>query len=671
MTPRWGRLARVLRDLGAVFAFLAVFLSGSIPLPVTLAFGAAVAASLWGLRPFSGRAALSAVALLLLAFALFGLAFRGLLDLVVAAVSFAALVASHRMLSDETARTDLQVHLAALLLIAGGAAVSGELFYAPCLFGFAACATTSLGLQVVAGEAQDALHVPLGRVLRPLGGGFGWAVLGAVAFFVLFPRLSWNMAARRAPPGLGGTTGMSDRVRLGGGGDLKTSPRVVARVALDPDPGTETLGAYFPGRTFDTFEGSEWRGSGTALPPAHRVTLREVGPGQVLQSIELLPAYGARTLIALDEPTRLGPATALTASGSGRTQLVEVTDEEVRFADGANAYSYQAWSQPDARRRVPEVLTDVLRYTRLPREVDPRVHALAKELAGDTQDPAVAAQRITEHLQTRYAYTLELPGEVQDPLADFLFERRMGHCEHFATAGAVLLRSLGFASRVTAGFYGGERLGGVYVLRAGDAHAWVQVWAPGRGWLTFDPTPAEGRSSRPQRLWARIVDWYEELEALWRARVVDYSFRDQFLFVRGLVRPPRQVERAPDAPRDGPGRLPAAAWLVAAGAAGLVFWLLARRGRRRGPPPHPAAGFLDALEAALRRAGVPRLPGEGVEELAARLGAQKDPAAPPVRAAVRRYLEARFGGRPLAPGERRQLLDAVARAPRREESLVT
>ena len=66
-------------------------------------------------------------------------------------------------------------------------------------------------------------------------------MLGALAFFILFPRLNWNMAGRRAAPGLGATTGLADTVRLGGAGTLKSNPRVVLRAHLTPDPGVEQL----------------------------------------------------------------------------------------------------------------------------------------------------------------------------------------------------------------------------------------------------------------------------------------------------------------------------------------------------------------------------------------------------------------------------------------------
>ena len=104
------------------------------------------------------------------------------------------------------------------------------------------------------------------------------------------------------------------------------------------------------------------------------------------------------------------------------------------------------------------------------------------------------------YLKTRFGYTLQLPRTpVNDPIANFLFERKQGHCEYFASSMAVMLRTLGIPSRVVNGFRSDEfnDLTGNYVVRAKDAHSWVEAYFPGYGWQTFDPTPA-GASGTPQ-----------------------------------------------------------------------------------------------------------------------------------------------------------------------------
>ena len=92
-------------------------------------------------------------------------------------------------------------------------------------------------------------------------------------------------------------------------------------------------------------------------------------------------------------------------------------------------------------------------------------------------------------------YTLQLSRTVpHDPLANFLFERKQGHCEYFASSMAVMLRTLGIPSRVVNGFRTGEfnDLTSQYVVRASNAHSWVEAYFPGYGWIAFDPTPGRG-----------------------------------------------------------------------------------------------------------------------------------------------------------------------------------
>jgi len=110
------------------------------------------------------------------------------------------------------------------------------------------------------------------------------------------------------------------------------------------------------------------------------------------------------------------------------------------------------------------------------------------------------------YLRTRFGYTLQLPRVLpHDPLANFLFERKQGHCEYFASAMAVMLRTLRIPSRVVNGFQTGEYndLTSQYVVRASNAHSWVEAYFPGYGWVAFDPTPAAPLEVRNG--WSRML----------------------------------------------------------------------------------------------------------------------------------------------------------------------
>jgi transglutaminase-like putative cysteine protease len=424
---------------------------------------------------------------------------------------------------------------------------------------------------------------------------------------------------------------------------------------LQPDPGVEMLDQYWPGRSFDTFDGREWTGSGIARQPRSRVDLgRTRGKPRLLQ-VELLPGYDSRTLVALDRPVMFANAVQLSATGSARATLVQVVDEEVRVNENANAYSYQAYSlSPDAAQEKTELdeLDNPEKYTRLPK-IDARVEQKAAEIVAGETDPLAAGHKLEQWLRSSFSYSLELGPETEDPLATFLFDRKEGHCEHFATALAVMLRSQGFAARVTAGFFGGERIADAYVVRAGDAHAWVQVFEPATGWVLLDATPPSGRGARPNALLEWMTSTYEWLQAQWRSKVIDYSFQDQLQIAQNLVRPPKT---GTSSSLSGP---PKEAWLTAAVVAMVVYaaWRLARGGKAK--KKHPATGFLGKIEDRLRGAGIAVQAEEPLEELVVRLEGAKHPVAPAARAASSAYLGARFGGRQVDAATQIALLAAI------------
>ncbi len=656
------RLRLMLRDasIGAAFASMAV--SGQIAIWAVGLFLLALVLALLGRRPFARSPRLTALLLVPLGGALYLSVAAGQMDLVVAACSFAAFVAGQRMLSLPGPGTDGQVLLAGLLMIAGGAALSGELLFAVFLVGFAVLASLALGMTVVEAAVPEGEQLPVRAVVRPLAMGLVFAVAGAVAFFIFFPRLNWNMGARRASPGLGtATSGFSDTVRLGGTGTLKSNPRVVLRARLSPDPGNEHLGAYWVGRTYDTFDGQEWTTIGNPSGRrGTRVTLRPGAESLVHQRIELLPAYGSRTLIALETPARLGNAVAHTPAGSRRTSLQELGGDELRFMVQALGYTYEVYSVPPGTNTVPGKLQPLERdqLLALPDALDPRVEQLARRVAGNEKEPLAAANKLVSFLQREYAYTLELGGEMEDPVANFLFERREGHCEHFATALTLMLRSLGFQARLATGFFGGERVADEYIVRAGDAHAWTHVLVPGTGFVTVDATPPAFRTSQSQPWLESLVTLYEAIEARWRTSVVDYTFRDQLNFVRGMVRPPKQRGAEEQRTRLPPAR----AWAMALVVGAVVYaaWsFLSRRGART--PVHQATRFVDAVERQLARAGIRPLEGETLEDVSARLAREAHPLAPTLAPLTRRYLEARFGQRPLLSGESARLLQELER----------
>ena len=639
---RSARLQLLLRDLAAGAAFAAMAISGQVPVWAVVVFVIALVLALAGRRPLSdGR--LSAVILFGAVVLVYAAVLVEQLDLVVAACVTASLLTAQRLLSRPTGRTTDQVQLVSLLMVAGGAVLSADLLFALCLVVYAALGVLAQGLSVVA-EVPGGPLPPIGRVLRPLGLGVALALVGSLVLFLLFPRLSWNVAARRAGASLGGaTTGFADGLRLGGAGLLKSNPRVVFRARIDPDPGTDGLDAYWVGRRFDTFDGVQWSSAGRRGPPSRQVLLGAPGRKLVRQEIDLLPAYGSRTLVALDTPVRFADAESQQTTFSVRAEIYSSGAREVRLVGPSEHVTYRAFSTAGQDRIPPEdAAPERTRRLQLPKGLDPRIPALAETLAeGAVGDRAVARQ-IERGLQSGYAYTLELPGRVKDPLADFLFDRRAGHCEDFATALAVLLRTRQIPARVVVGFHGGERAAGEYLVRAGDAHAWVEAEVDGYV-LRLDATPPQHRSAAGIGAAGWLLARWETLQIRWLDRVVEYSLLDQSQLVqriRGRSGQTAGTARAEKRRDEG-----AAVALAALGAAFLVALLLGRRGASSDP-----VELGRRLSRLLRRGG--RLgPGGWLD--GARVGEAE---LAPVREGIARYREARFGRRPLLPGEGRRLV---------------
>ncbi len=167
------------------------------------------------------------------------------------------------------------------------------------------------------------------------------------------------------------------------------------------------------------------------------------------------------------------------------------------------------------------------RYLKLP-PLDPRIPNLAETITAANNSNYDKAVTLERYLATHFGYTLELPRAMpQDPLANFLFERKKGHCEYFASSMAVMLRSLHIPSRIVTGFRGGEfnDLTGQYLVRASDAHSWVEAYFPGAGWISFDPTPAGSVPTRSG--WSRMQLYMDAAASFWREWIINYDVNHQ------------------------------------------------------------------------------------------------------------------------------------------------
>ena len=254
------------------------------------------------------------------------------------------------------------------------------------------------------------------------------------------------------------------------------------------------VGAFALGR----YEAGAWSPRGP-----ERETVK-AGPDGWLRLPDLtagaeLPSVDCEVFHAADHPSG-NPLTAVQGVVAVEMPELERIDEGLHLlpAPGAEGYDYRTVSRPCS-------LDDLARGAAVavpagaapewlalpPGSMGERIAGLAKVAAGE--GPVLdQLLRLRGHLRTTLAYSLrtENPKNL-DPLENFLFEEQKGHCEFFATAGALLARSLGVPSRVAYGWAGGTyyESSNLFVFRSREAHAWTEVLLEGYGWTVLDATP--------------------------------------------------------------------------------------------------------------------------------------------------------------------------------------
>jgi len=182
--------------------------------------------------------------------------------------------------------------------------------------------------------------------------------------------------------------------------------------------------------------------------------------------------------------------TTVSLAGAGRTDILSIGPAETATTESYTAVSAAAPSTPVSPSPVlpPALRARDLALAPLPA----RVAALARQLISYSADPYTRAWDIQFYLHNKYTYDTSPPATPvgRDPVDYFLFTSRRGFCTHFATAMVVLAREAGIPARLVTGYAAGRLDGGRFVVTTSDAHAWPELWIGGRGWLTFEPTPA-------------------------------------------------------------------------------------------------------------------------------------------------------------------------------------
>lgn len=457
----------------------------------------------------------------------------------------------------------------------------------------------------------------------------------AAVMFLLFPRLSgplWGFGSQKHA----GVTGLSSSMSPGDLSQLAQSDEIAFHVKFDgvAPPRSEM---YWRALVLHEYDGKTW--SSGNLP--WRGEASTVLAGAPVHYQVTLEANNLQVLYTLDLPTKLPEGTYLSASYETDTHSA-VTERKL----------YDVTSYPRAHYGVNTPGWMLRRDLALPKSGDPRTRELAQQWRDSAKSPEQVVRDALDmfHVQP-FHYTLQ-PGLLTsaDRMDEFLFQSRRGFCEHYAGAFVYLMRAAGIPAHVVIGYQGGTQnpLDDYYVVRQQEAHAWAEVWIPGRGWLRVDPTgavdPARveeglGDALPNEELAGSIFQRYPWLGAVRNSWDALDSGWDKWVLAYG---PELQAKFFSKVGLDYGDWLQLAFVLggLTAGLMGL-YWLYLlwdRRPPRLPPVPRDYARFC----ARLARLGLPRGGHEGPLDYAQRVAAARADLQGAVQEITDRYVELRY-----------------------------
>ncbi|TAL11610.1 MAG: DUF3488 domain-containing protein [Nitrospirae bacterium] len=692
----------------AAVAFTGLVLTGEIPSGLAVLGLAALAVTIartigWGgdrlVDRLVGLPTSVWTALLVAAFVSFGIDLLLISrDILPAAVHFLILLMVVKLFHLRHRKDFLQLYAISLSELLATAALTVDLWYAGVFVAYVFAAIWTLILYHLRNESEEA-HKGPSPIARPVTRQFFWTTNGiavgsfclTLVIFFLIPRIGTGFFQKNRTE-LIRTSGFSEKVDLGVIGAVKLDPTVVMRIEFPDVRGPVQNALYFRGAAYDTYDGRSW-GNRSAT----RRTLERTPDGVFLvstpQAAAAAESGGLRQEIlieALDTTVLFGAS--FVESIKGGFQIVQVDGVGglyLPFPTSAR-FQYSVRSVPD-RLREPDRTTESVSYPDLIRQrflqlpdVGSRVGALAREVAGDARTPYERARAVERHLQQKYQYSLDVSTAVSaSPVEDFLFTRKTGYCEHYATAMVVMLRTLGIPARLVTGFLPGvwNDFGNYYSVRQQDAHAWVEVYFPGSGWVTFDPTPSV--PSAAPSLFSRVGKVVDSIRLKWDRYVVQYSFRDQMAAAKSLREGGEKVRTEVSGLLSAltRGLASAKAWLagsaraygwilvggLAAGAlvVGLVLVWRGRGGGARQADPRTArqVAAIQLYERMLRileAQGLLKSPGATPLEFARQVARERGEAARYVEPLTGLYCRVRFGQAPFSSDDDRQARELLA-----------
>jgi len=480
-------------------------------------------------------------------------------DLLPAGTHFLLILLNVKLLTLQNRRDYRHLYAISLMAVLAAAALTTDLWYVSVFVAYLLTVVWSLLLYHLTGgtaasspgPAHDISGAP--STAPRMTGRFFWLTNGialstfvlTLLIFFLIPRISVGILQKSRGEGLR-TTGFSERVDLGMIGSVKEDPQVVMRVELPDQPAASRERVYLRGLAYDQYNGRSWSFSsrqrrslglvadGTFIVRSGANRKNPVGLSEPLRQDILLEALDTSVLFAAPFAESLsGDFTGLQLDSMTGLHLPYPSTSRIRYSVVSREHRNLPEEQTSAAHDYASAIRD--RYLQLPNRSE-RIEALARRVTDGAATPFDKATAVLEHLLSSYAYSLEAETATSShPIDEFLFTRKTGYCEHYATAMVLMLRSIGIPSRLVTGFLATEwnEFGNYYTVRQRDAHAWVEVYYPQSGWITMDPTPPNPVALAPS-LWVSFQRFAESMRLRWDRVFIRYSGRDQLAFIHSL-----------------------------------------------------------------------------------------------------------------------------------------
>ena len=459
-----------------------------------------------------------------------------------------------------------------------------------------------------------------------------------LVLFILFPRVAgplWGLP----DDAHNGMSGLSDNMTPGSISKLSQSDAVAFRVNFSSALPAPAL-RYWRGPVMTKYDGRTWSADNPAATQAPQLQLA----GQPVEYDVTLEPHNKRWLFALDMPATLPPHSSITPG------LLLLADQPV-----TQRMRYDMVSYPRYRAGLTLSEAERQRAVYLPEDANPRTLALAAQWRRSAKNDAQVMQQALKMFREQpFVYTLNPPLLGENPVDDFLFNTQRGFCEHYAGSFAVLMRAAGIPARIVTGYLGGEvnPFGNYLIVRQSDAHAWVEIWLKGQGWLRVDPTAAVSSARVEQGIGAALPaaeplpalarldnTWLRKLRLSldgvnnsWNQWVLGYDTQLQMQFLSGLGLGDVSWDKL-------------ATWLAAM--LGLLLLIMAGLILRQQRIAEDQAQMLYRLFCRkLAKRGIVRGLSEGPLDFAARIAAGHPAWLNQAHAIIQQYIDLRYGEGP-------------------------